>query len=126
MKLRLPNLSRFSLRTLFVLLTLLSVGLGYVGWQYQIVRERREVLKLLSSEVYLQHLVTKESLLVVDADRPVPWMRRILGDESLDVRPVSPDDKEMLARVLSAFPEAELIRRNDLGNWELVDRTLVK
>lgn len=36
---------RFSMRTMFVALTLFSILLGWVGWQWRIVRERERLIQ---------------------------------------------------------------------------------
>lgn len=108
MKFRLPNLSRFSLRTLFVLLTLLAVGLGYVGHEYQIVRERREVMKLMKEKYELDGVSPSHGTrMVLPVQIKLSWIRRQLGDQAMDhyqsfKDPVGDDRK----RFFNAFPEA--------------------
>ncbi len=43
----------FSLRTLFVALTIVGLGLGWLAWNVQQVRERRAVQKILSQAGYV-------------------------------------------------------------------------
>ncbi|HEY2841387.1 MAG TPA: hypothetical protein VGJ26_19675, partial [Pirellulales bacterium] len=42
---------QFGLRSLFVLVAVLAIPLGWITWQQRIVRERREILKTLNATV---------------------------------------------------------------------------
>jgi hypothetical protein len=41
----LSPLVRISLRSLFALVTLVAIGMGYVGWQVRVVEERKEMAR---------------------------------------------------------------------------------
>ena len=81
---------QFRLRTLMIAVTLLAVPCAYVGWQAKIVRERRELLdKLFALHHGIYRLDTK--------NERVPWLRRLLGDEPVDVLVIPgwvPDERQ--------------------------------
>lgn len=116
MKLRLPSSLRFRLRTLFVLLTLLAVGLGYVGYQYQIVRERREVARWLDEviEETLLYDVGKGTGIVIEDMTEPAFLRRALGDAKLGLifghGELSDRDLVRLRRV---FPQSQVTTNSD-------------
>jgi hypothetical protein len=97
---------RFSLRTLFVLVTLFGCWLGYqLNW----IRARR--LALESGEVGL--IVWGPNHVDVPDQSP-PWMLGLLGESSpgcagLVVAPSTSDAE--LARIQSLFPELDVERR---------------
>ena len=69
---------QFSLRTLMIVVTLLAVACGYVGWQAKIVRQRRAMLGTIDA-------VGGRYLAINAGDWPAGmtgpgWIRRFLGD----------------------------------------------
>lgn len=104
---------QFSLGTMFVVVTVLGV---WLGWELNVVRSRKNALAEMEAsgafEIRYQglsvpgfpHVVQKGS----DARRP-PWIRRMLGDERLGVmvfrRPLTEVDLERVAQ----FPEADFM-----------------
>jgi hypothetical protein len=110
---------QFSLRTLLIVVTLLAVPLGYVGWQARIVRERQAMMSGFLHERCIFAVVS-------DLDRgppflrtrpetypasSIPWVRRILGDECLLVVRISWDaTKDDFERVQATFPEVKAQR----------------
>lgn len=95
---------RFSLGTFFVLVTLLAVGLGYVGQEWRKVQERREVVRWL--EQYRDGPSSDDDLEVLADDINVSWIRRMFGDKGGTKGYYLPPDKEKLARVRAVFPDA--------------------
>ena len=104
---------RFSLRSLFALVTIASVWLGY---QMSIVRERQT---LRSSIVAGGGVVTETdpSAARMPDIEDAPWYRRILGDRAVasiqlatNATP-TPD----VRHVLRAFPEAEVWGKDASG-----------
>lgn len=101
---------RFSLRSLFVLVTLVGVWLGY---QMSIVRERQA---LLASIVARGGIVTETdpSAARMPDIEDIPWYRRILGDRAVASIGMGAEIPSGVAypatvgRVLRAFPEAEV------------------
>jgi hypothetical protein len=114
MKVRLPRLSRFSLRTLFVVLTLLAIPLAWLAREWHIVREREAVrawLMKLEDDILEddaeERLVDRNYLILVDT-LELPWHRRFLGEEVIIAwfrYPLNPADR---ARIFAAFPEAKI------------------
>ncbi len=104
---------QFRLRALMIVVTLLAVPLGYVGWQEKIVRHRSWVLS---------HFEKRERPAVIPVERwepqeSIPWIRRVLGDHAharLDVD-LSVPESDFIA-IKDAYPEASVTRR-DLSGW---------
>jgi hypothetical protein len=96
---------QFSLRTLIIVVTLLSILSGYFCRQAQIVRERRAFLD--SAGQWTQLEVWNADALGVPA---LPWIRRTLGDESVCkiILPLATDITER-QRIATLFPEAEIL-----------------
>jgi hypothetical protein len=99
---------QFSLRTLLIVVTLLCVACGYVGWQAKIVRDRRELLDSSKPAEWSQ-----------TDDENLSWLQRKLGDQGYKriylAKSVSP---ELIERFREPFPEA-LIEQFDsiVGKW---------
>ncbi len=102
---------QFRLRTLMIVVTLLALPCGYVGWQAKIVRERK-VLR----ETVIGSFVTAEDFskmvqggaFKLETLPHVSWLRRLLGDEAIVTISVFKVDDVDAVRV--AFPEAEVNR----------------
>jgi hypothetical protein len=85
---------QFSLRTLFVLVTVLSVWLGYqLNW----IRERHKALEEL-----------QQTSVVFDTYKPAPWSIRLIerGVPSIAVNPDVARDAQKVGRLKRLFPEA--------------------
>ena len=105
---------RFSLRTMFVLVTMLSVPLSWVGYHVNWIRLRREMLELVQ---------TKKTILSSDiprgfsnADEQFPLSLWILGERPVFSMTVGNayvgSSQEMDARAEAArklFPEAQFV-----------------
>lgn len=106
------NWFRFSLRTLFVLVTILCV---WLGWQLNIVRERRLIRTDWSASSKFQFM-TAESYDTDFSYGPVatatiPLPRRLMGDEAIQLIWYSwyqPPSDEEVQRIADAFPEATI------------------
>lgn len=113
----------FSLRALFVVVTLIACCFGYVVWQMQIVQERKEIRTILAllhgSEFYYLCLETEESQgIKFPADVPplrISRIRRLLGDETCISVGIPRCDPALIERTETAFPEAT-ISLFDLGD----------
>jgi hypothetical protein len=109
-----PRWLRFSLRTLFVVVTIFGV---WLGWNLKIVRERNRLLDYV-------HILARLEAGEADPDIKsrqerkypgdwecirIPWTRRVLGDSSYIAIAV-PDSatSKLIAEIEAAFPEAEL------------------
>jgi hypothetical protein len=113
-----PRWFRFSLRTLFVLFTVLAV---WLGWNAQHVHERKAILAEITR---LQATGTRYLCLETLEDNPqftfpagsqdpalvrVPSIRRLFGDETcLYLGVPGPLDPRLVERMELAFPEAQL------------------
>ncbi len=100
---------QFRLRTLMVVVTLLAVPLGYVGWQAKIVRERK---------AWRENPHFLEPLLIEDGGT-VSWIRRYFGDAQCFamVADESVSDAQ-LDQCREAFPEADVHRDADV--WRAI------
>lgn len=95
---------RFGLRTMFVVLTVFSL---WLGWQAKIVRDRREARKWIDENDGIVTMPTAQDI-EWDKKLTVPVIRRALGDEPVyDIMmPPSAKDSEF-NRMRSLFPEAK-------------------
>jgi hypothetical protein len=112
----------FSLRTLLIFVTLTGCGMGWLGWQFEIVKER----KAMRSEMKRRRTV---SITLIDR-RPdnvlglpvgeVSFIRRWMGDEPLDevAFPIQEMRSPYADRVRDLFPEATI------GEMELDGKTI--
>jgi hypothetical protein len=94
---------QFSLRTLLIGVTLFCVLVGsYVGWQAKIVRERKSELNRVA-KTYL--IGVEES----DQARTIPWLRRLLGDVTVDFIAVPAETpRDEIDRLHALFPESRV------------------
>jgi hypothetical protein len=94
---------QFSLRTLMIVVTLLAVLCGYVGWQAKIVRHRRELIRqVVAAGSYVGFdfaLELKDS---------IPWLRRLLGDEPIRLFGLLGATGDKREEISAAFPEADV------------------
>jgi hypothetical protein len=97
---------RFSLRALFVLVTLCCL---YLGWQSRIVGERVAVVKWLQTS-YGYENASDGAIVVVcqENDSQLTWVRRRFGDASYHWSCLLPPTERERARMMSAFPQAKL------------------
>ena len=101
---------QYTLRTLFIVITLLAIPCGYVGYQLRFVAQRKALIEeirkrggaVLSVAVY-PHPATE------DQAPTVPWIRRLLGDEPYwEVAFAAPCSRSELAHAEEVFPEARV------------------
>ncbi len=115
---------QFSLRTLMILITLLAVPLGYVGWQAQIVRERKAMAlelqdagALFFSSAQVTQLAPRGTFGIGGKEFNPPYptvtlVRRWLGDDytvGIELRRSVPPGTE--SRAAAVFPEAVIQRQ---------------
>ncbi len=112
---RRPRL-QFTLRTLFILVTLIAVWFGYyANW----IHQRREARKWLDA-----HPLRGEPYGVCIVGQPdLPWPLKMLGEEHKELRIVRPLDEELgdglagyrdhLAETQKLFPECYLADTSD-------------
>jgi hypothetical protein len=110
---------QFSLRTLMIVVTLVAVPLGYVGWTVKIIRERTDMIakiRGIGGEVMtlpslpgmtLFPLITRKGELMRGQRPAIPAIRRWLGDEDVVFLVLNPGmSHEDVERVAAMFPEA--------------------
>ncbi len=96
---------QFRLRTLMIVVTLLAVACGYVGWQAKIVRERKAMVERIL-QVEDGYLARDGPFAPIDHNESIPWIRRLLGDEAI-VAVDLPVGCPLTAREINAvLPEA--------------------
>jgi hypothetical protein len=104
---------RFSLRTLFVLVTIVGIAAGWVRYQTNWVQQRREFLNALAAErdagdeqfnrVGAMELPPAEP-------NPIPFVRKILGDRPyFDVVLPERYGQDLIDRANGLFPEALIL-----------------
>jgi hypothetical protein len=122
---------RFSLRTLFVLVTVLGVFLGWLGVQVKWIRDRREA-RACSEEwanAYVVRIGPHTSTALASYFqpstawnyRPAPWSLRLFGEPgvySIDVPSWVDDRDEEVRRMKRLFPEAEVSMREEFGAFQ--------
>ena len=95
----------FSLRTLFVVVTVFGV---WLGWQRHIVQERKAIIAELERKGWL----FEQGGTQLEEAAPylqLPIIRKWLGDDAyLDVKWFSDFDEIPASRIERAFPEAQL------------------
>jgi len=103
---------RFSLRTLFVLLTAFGI---WLGWQVHIVSTRKQFISNITDSG--GKLAFSDSVVASPTYKPVPqisWLRRIFGDRAVVVISFVGSsgqngvDESELAAIKATFPEAEV------------------
>src|SRR5579864_6495147 len=93
---------RFRLRTLLIVVALLSLPCAYVAHEAATVRERQDVLDALEA-AHVKPLALKPP-------QQPSWIRQLLGDTQLNFAFMvySNTDAELMRRIKHAFPEAIL------------------
>jgi hypothetical protein len=101
---------QFSLGTLFVLVTVFAI---WLGWELKFIRERnsvRESLRAGSVEIVQSRhwgLIRSDVQLRVGRPAAIPWWRGMLGDEAISIITFPPSaDESDLEAASEAFPEA--------------------
>jgi hypothetical protein len=103
---------QFSLRSLMVFTMVVAVACGWVGWQAKVVRDRKSELNRAVSM----------RLIGIDSDdraKAIPWMRRVLGDVSVNSISMPPDTTiDELDRLRAFFLESRVTSDNRLDSPE--------
>jgi hypothetical protein len=106
----------YSLRALFVVVTAVSLLVGWFTWEAQIVRHRQTVRRRLEAAgaIFFAGGMDWHHSPFVRLVRPhndqhsISALRRLLGDRSIDLiafnRQLTPDDRQ----AIETFPEAEI------------------
>ena len=109
---------QFSLRTLLIVVTLLAIPCGYVGWQAKIVREREAMLDKIRTENDKDHRpflirfnwnFDLDDEMGIEADAAsFPWCRKLLGDRPVETVYLPESMRERRNEVSELFPEAKI------------------
>jgi hypothetical protein len=87
------KLPRFSLRTLFVLIALISIPLSWVAYQLNWIRQRHQFLRPDGPVVGWSRR----------SDRLLPWSLRLCGEHGMDMLQVRQADSNAAQKL---FPES--------------------
>ncbi|HZZ73585.1 MAG TPA: hypothetical protein VFE24_15130 [Pirellulales bacterium] len=101
---------QFSLRTLFVVVTLLAIPCAYVGWQAKIVVKRKVMIeKIVEGGGAFSYFVPPIPPANYAPPESVPWCRHLLGDCEVWIiaPPASMEDDQAYA-IKEMFPEAKV------------------
>ena len=95
-----PSRFQFSLRTLFLVVTLLAIPCWYVGDQWRIVQHRARIKARIL-------FLTKDDREALQKPDEVSWVRRWPGDEAISHIAMSKgDEPQFIEEVKENFPEA--------------------
>jgi hypothetical protein len=103
---------QFSLRSLMIFILICAVACDWFGWQAKIVRDRKSEL----------NRVVNVRLIGIDSDdqaKAIPWVRRFLGDVSVNSISMPPETTiDELDRLRALFPESKVTSDNRLDSPE--------
>jgi hypothetical protein len=104
---------QYRLRTLFIVVAVLSVPMAYVGSQAKIVRERTAAQDQIRRSHGWLAFTYEDSLEGLVSCKPparkLSWLRRSLGDEEMtDIFVAPPLTAAEVERLRDLFPEAEI------------------
>lgn len=97
------KLSRFRLRTLLIVIALLSVPMGWVAYQLNWIRQRHEFLA--ENPTFPSFDDSMEGQSFARFDPPAPWQLRIFGEPGHDWVGAP---KHLTDRARKLFPEARI------------------
>ena len=98
---------RFSLKTLFVLVLLLAIPLGWLTSQLKWIRDRHEALRDLEQS-RRAFILDWSSSFVHDPDDALPWSLRLFGESAVRQIFVLDGQDSELKPLRILFPEAEV------------------
>jgi hypothetical protein len=104
------KLPRFSLRTVFVAIALLSIPMGWMAYQLNWIRQRHAALDS-EEENKFPVFVGGFSL----TPTPAPWQLRIFGEQGVgDILMVNANKwPELKQKLANLFPEAKIANLSD-------------
>jgi hypothetical protein len=94
---------QFSLRMLLIGMALLSMPLGYAGWQAEIVRERRVMMEVIRKSGGSLYPFASVELF---GDGPVLWCRKLFGDPGFGLVYIPEAMSKQAVAVQKMFPES--------------------
>ena len=98
---------RWSLRTLFVLVLLLAIPLGWLAAQFKWIKDRHEALHSLEQS-RRAFILDWDSSFVHDPDDVLPWSLRLFGENSVRQIFILHGQESELKSLRLLFPEAEV------------------
>jgi hypothetical protein len=117
----------YSLRTLFVLVTVFAISLGYYGnW----ARQRRAEVHWLVNKKRIEAVSMDGLLIRWDGKTPtLPWLLQLFGEEPeavivVAIDEASADDLKHVESIRRLFPEAQINTRKLVPFVLLIDRTM--
>ena len=104
---RLPRF-QYSLRTLLIVVTLLAIPCGYVGWQAKIVRDRKTMrVRIAGRGGYSTEPDSFPiTYMKLGPDFRVSWIRQRLGDFPVAYIYYGSDSPADVPEIQECFPEA--------------------
>src|SRR5262245_36456365 len=112
-----PNRLRFSLRTMFVMVAIVGVALGWLVWQARIVKHRLSLLKQfqetnvnywITGDVTWMHHSNVKRLRIADESVGPSWIRKLMGDCNVSAIGIDRQLTTADRQAIKAFPEAEI------------------
>jgi hypothetical protein len=95
-----------SQRTLFIVVAICCIGLGWLGWELHVVLSRNTLLKWIGDSATVPGVIC-----VDDFRKPaqVSWLRRLLGDHEITaIELLDTTEAQQVDLIKSAFLEAEV------------------
>ena len=115
---------RFSLRTLFVLVTLVAC---WLGWQMKFIRDRKEMRAWIvanggnignSDDLFFDDPFGESEV----SARQVSWLRHLLGDKGVDYIELSSEHSEPVCqRIAKLFPESKIGISTEYRRFPVID-----
>jgi hypothetical protein len=108
---------RFSLRTLFVVLTVAGGVIGWISWQWNIVHHRRAMRAMLEANgatFFVANIAWRrpsskiETIQSVDRAYKISSIRRWFGDEFVDMIAFNRKLTAQERLAIKAFPESDI------------------
>jgi hypothetical protein len=110
---------QFSLRTLFVLVTILSLFF-WLGAQVKWIRDRNEAREWIAQRTCKLVRIRTEADSDGQATLPLPWSLRILGEKHggrVILIDDAPENRDYIERIKTLFPESQVLAAKAL-TWE--------
>ena len=98
---------------LFVLVTVAGVAAGWVAYELDLIRQRREFIGAVQIALVAENKWDEatDAELSKEKSQPISWVRRVLGDHGYGIV-VLPEkyDQHLIDRANTLFPEAKVFR----------------
>ena len=109
---------RLSLKGFFALVTVACVLFGWLGWQVRIVQHRKAIIRQLVDDYGTINPLDYDGPQKVEVRRPIPGsrvseIRKLLGDQQVQVLMLNRPMTEADLVAFDAFPEASILAVGD-------------